>query len=69
MNDKKMYTISAVWRRYRARKQTIKTAVILADNKKEAIDIFNKEVTYPDDAHISTYEISDGIYTMQARDF
>ena len=62
----KLYSVTARWHEKRQRRDWIKRAIIMAENKEAAVEIFKKNVSraYPENAIVSAWEITDGIYTM-----
>lgn len=60
----KLYSVTARWHKKGERRDHMKTAIILAESKEQAVERFKAEVTYPEDSYISAFEHSDGIYTL-----
>lgn len=63
----KLYSVSAIWKPYKAKKRTYQTALIIAESEEEAINKFKENVKYPNDAVVSAMVWDDGIYTLKPR--
>lgn len=63
----KLFSVSAVWRPTGCKKRISRSSVIMAESEQEAIEKFNKAVTYPQNAIVDTMEWTSGIFTMSDR--
>lgn len=63
----KLFSVTASWHPYKAKKDLRQTSVIMAESREEAIEKFNGAVSYPKGARIDVMEWESGIYTMSIR--
>lgn len=63
----KLFSVSAVWHKKYERKDWIKTAIIMAESREEAIKKYKFSVSYPENARVDATEWKDGIYTLNAK--
>lgn len=66
-NGQKLFSVTCRWHVKNAKKDLVKTSIILASSEDQAKSIFTATETIPENAHIQVLQWDNGIFTMSTR--